>query len=283
MTPVGSTSAISTTSATAQPGRLLDDLAGLLPPGWPLDVPLARVSTCGSLEVEVLQDMHPGPDGRVQGVYGPPAPDVLHIKGMTTALLLLSLLASQPGCFAARDFLTQTLPSLRRTSGCNEEDELAEDASLSRLDNVVSLLRKLLCPPRLLALPRSHALRKRLVQLVRATPESGPGYRLATFPLLWLDVEVMERSVARARQGEEQGEDGLEDWQTAYQIGMRGSFLSHEPYSEWADWRRGRVADLLWQSVSAQWQRAGGVGRECAGERSRCSSAARLLAGPPDP
>src|SRR5260370_42549238 len=59
-----------------------------------------------------------------------------------------------------------------------------------------------------------------------------------------------------ARRLDEQGEDGLEDWQAAYQIGMRGSFLSHEPYIEWADWRRGRVSELLWQSVNAQWKRA---------------------------
>ncbi len=269
MTPVVSASALPTTHATSA-GRPADDLVALLQPGWTHDVPLARVRTCGTLTVEVLQDLHADPGGHLQAVYAPPTAELFHIKGMTTALLLLALLASQPGCFAAKDFLTQTLPHLRRVSILNEEDDLEEDASLSRLDNVVSLLRKLLCPPRLLALPEAHALRKRLVQFVRATPESGPGYRLATFPLLWLDVEAMERSVAHARQLEEQGEDGLEAWQAAYQIGMRGPFLAHEPYSEWADWRRG-------SAVAARCE----LGRWDERQRSRRAPAARILAGPP--
>lgn len=256
MTALVSVSAIPTTHATSEVMPPSAELAALLPPGWSLDFPLARVRTCGALVVEVLQELHPGPGGRLQAIYGPPAADLFHIKGMTTALLLLALLASQPGGFASKDFLTQTLPHLRRVNVLNEEDDLEGDGSLARLDNVVSLLRKLLCPPNLLALPGAHRLRKRLVALVRATPDSGPGYQLAAFPLLWLDVEAMEHYIARARRLDEQGEDGLEDWQAAYQIGMRGSFLSHEPYSEWADWRRGRVSELLWQSVNAQWKRA---------------------------
>ncbi|HJT59809.1 MAG TPA: AAA family ATPase [Ktedonobacteraceae bacterium] len=251
-----SVSRMSTTHATSEVMHSSAGLAALLPPGWSLDFPLARVRTCGALTVEVLQDLHPGPGGHVQAVYGPPAVELFHIKGMTTAFLLLALLASQPGGFASRDLLTQTLPHLRRGNAPNEEDDLEEDSSLARLDNVVSLLRKLLCPPKLLTFPGTHKLRKRMVSLVRATPDSGPGYRLAEFPLLWLDVEAMEHYIVHARQLEEHGEDGLEDWQAAYQIGMRGPFLSHEPYSEWADWRRGRVSELLWQSVNAQCHRA---------------------------
>lgn len=272
MTPVVSTSAMPTIQTTAA-GRLSDDLVTLLPPGWTPDVPLARVHTCGTLTVEVLQDLHFEPGGHLQATYAPPTAELFRIKGMTTALLLLALLVSQPGCFAAKDFLTQTLPHLRRGSTFNEEDDLEEDAALSRLDNVVSLLRKLLCPPRLLALPEGHALRKHLVQFVRATPESGPGYRLAALPLLWLDIEAMERSVGEVRQLEMQGEDGLGGWQAIYQIGMRGPFLAHEPYSEWADWRRGRVTDLLWQSVNALWQRAASWQEGTGGSEA----AARLL------
>ena len=256
VTPLVSVSAMPTTHAISEVAHSSAEAAALLPPGWSLDFPLARVRTCGSLTVEVLQDLHPGAGGHMQAAYGPPAAELFHIKGMTTALLLLALLASQPGGFASKDLLTQTLPHLRRGNIPDEEDDLAEDSSLARLDNVVSLLRKLLCPPKLLTFPGMHKLRKRLVALVRATPDSGPGYRLAEFPLLWLDVEAMETYAARARRLDEQGEDGLEEWQAAYQIGMRGAFLSHEPYSEWADWRRGRVADLLWQSVNALCQRA---------------------------
>jgi hypothetical protein len=231
------------------------ELAALLPPDWSLDFPLARIRTCGTLTIEVLRDRHSGPDGSVQAVYGPPEPELLAIKGMSTAILLLALLASQPDGLASKDFLIQTLPSLRPTH-TEASEEREEDASLKRLDNVVSLLRTLLSPPRLRAFPGASKLRKQLVRLVRATAESGPGYQLAAYPLIWLDVAALETHVTHARYVENRGEDGLEQWQAAYQIGMRGPFLSHEPYSEWATWRRGRVADLLWQSVMAQCQRA---------------------------
>ncbi len=259
MTVVGSPSAMPTTHALSEAsgtGRHYNELAALLPSGWSLDVPLARVRSCGPLVVEVLLELKQRADGRVEAVYGPPAAELLTIKGMTTAFLLLALLASQTGGFASKDFLTQTLPHLRRGDTGAEEDDSEGDGSLARLDNVVSLLRKLLCPPQLLAFPGAGALRKRLVRFVRATPESGPGYQLAEFPLLWLDVEAMETYVTQARKLEAQGEDELEEWQAVYQIGMRGPFLGHEPYSEWTDWRRGRVRDLLWQSVSAQCRHA---------------------------
>lgn len=262
------TSMIPTNHATS--GGILpsDELASFLPPGWPLDLPLTRIRTCGPLAIEVLQDLQAGPHERWQAMYGPPAADLLKMKGMTTATVLLALLTTQPGGFASKDFLIQTLAHFRHPPAF-EDDEDEEAEPLARLDNVVSLLRKLLYPPRLATFDRANQLRKHLVRFVRATQESGPGYQLAQFPLLWVDVEAMEHYVARARWLEERGEDGLEEWQAAYQIGMRGPFLCHEPYSDWADWRRGRVADLLWQSASAQWKRAasweqGSNGREAA-------------------
>src|SRR5258708_7011657 len=227
--PLVSVSAMPTTHARSEAVRPSAELAAFLPPGWSLDFPLARVRTCGALVVEVLLDLEQRADGRVEAVYGPPAAELLTIKGMTTAFLLLALLASQPGGFASKDFLTQTLPHLRRASMGTEEEDLEEDGSLARLDNVVSLLRKLLCPPQLLAFPGANALRKHLVRFVRATPESGLGYQLAEFPLLWLDVEAMETYVTRARQLEARGEDGLEGWQPAYQIGLHGPFPGHQP------------------------------------------------------
>ena len=135
VTALVSVSAIPTTHATSEVMPPSAELAALLPPGWSLDFPLARVRTCGALVVEVVQELHPGPGGRLQAIYGPPAADLFHIKGMTTALLLLALLASQPGGFASKDFLTQTLPHLRRVNVLNEEDDLEEDGSLARLDN----------------------------------------------------------------------------------------------------------------------------------------------------
>jgi tetratricopeptide (TPR) repeat protein/DNA-binding SARP family transcriptional activator len=266
---VETTSIMSTNHAASEVMLPSDELAALLPSGWPLELPLARVRTCGTLTVEVLVDLHPEPDGRLQAVYGPPAASLFSIKGMTTSLVLLALLASQPGGFASKDFLIQTLAHLRQSTVLDEENDWEDVEPLARLDNVVSLLRKLLYPPKLLTFSGANRLRKHLARFVRATQDSGPGYRLAGFPLLWLDVEAMETYVARARQLEARGEDGLEEWQAAYQIGMRGAFLDHEPYSDWADWRRGRVTDLLWQSVDAQWKRAaswneGTNGREAA-------------------
>ena len=266
-------STMPTLHAIAEAALPAEDLAALLPPGWPLDTPLARVRTCGPLTVEVVTELQSGPDGQLHAVYGPPAASLFAIRGMSTALVLLALLASQPGCLASKDFLMQTLAHLRAPDLLSEEDDQDEDEPLKRLDNVVSLLRKLLCPPVLLPFPGVNLLRKRLVRLVRATPESGSGYRLASFPLLWLDVEAMETYGARARRLEEHGEDGLEDWQAVYQIGMRGPFLSHEPYSAWADWRRGQVTELLWQSVSVQGQRA----LRWEGGPSGLEAAARLL------
>src|SRR5437588_528505 len=107
-------SAMPITHATSGVVCPSDELAALLPPGWSLDFPLARVRTCGALVVEVLLDLEQRADGRVEAVYGPSSVELLTIKGMTTAFLLLALLASQPGGFASKDFLTQTLPHLRR-------------------------------------------------------------------------------------------------------------------------------------------------------------------------
>ena len=229
-----------------------DESLALLPPDWPRDVPLARVRTCGRLVVEVVVDLIPGPHGHLEPVYGPPEAGLLKIPGMSTAFLLLALLASRPDGFTSKDFLMQTLSSARRKPVAKEECDQVEDRVLTRPDNVVSLLRKLLYPPKLRDIKGAQDLRQSLVRYVGATDQSGPGYRLASFPLLWLDVEAMEAYVKEARYLEVHGEDGLEQWQAVYEIGMRGQFLGHEPYSDWADWRRLRVADLLWQSVNAQ-------------------------------
>jgi tetratricopeptide (TPR) repeat protein len=250
-----------------------DESLASLPPDWPRDVPLARVRTCGRLVVEVVIDLIAGPHGHLEPVYGPPEAGLLKIPGMSTAFLLLAELSSRPDGFASKDFLMQTLPSSRRKLVAKEESDQVEDRVLTRPDNVVSLLRKLLYPPKLRDVRGAQDLRQGLVRYVGATDQSGPGYRLASFPLLWLDVEAMEAYVKEARCLEEHGEDGLEQWQAVYEIGMRGQFLEHEPYSDWADWRRLRVADLLWQSVNAQCKRAQGWGNETHG----VEAAQRLL------
>ena len=115
-----------------------DALAELLPAGWPTDIPLVRISTCGHLTVEVLCAVEHPSDGHVTFVYRPP---VMPHNGGTTALNLLKLLISQQGHFATKDWLMETL---RYSKPEEEEDDLW--AGLARLDNMVSLLRGILCP-----------------------------------------------------------------------------------------------------------------------------------------
>ena len=148
----------------------LDVLAELLPLGWPTHVPLVRITTCGHLIVEVLRPVKHPSDEHVTFVYR--APEMPHNGGIT-ALNLLKLLVSQPGCFATKDWLMETL---RYSKPEEEEDGLW--AGLARLDNIVSLLRGVLCPK---GIPGEKTLRKLLVERVAPIPESGGGYRLAPF------------------------------------------------------------------------------------------------------
>src|SRR5436309_9669307 len=169
-----------TTSSTMSKGHahsegMSDELAGLLPASWLPDLPLARIYTCGTLTVEVLTRL---PSGNEQAVYGPPA--ALETKGISTALLLLTLLICQPERLASKDFLLQTLA--RPYKALDEEDDLQEDRAFKRLDNVVYLLRKLLSPPALNHMLGADKLRKHLVRYIRATSESGPSYQLAGRP-----------------------------------------------------------------------------------------------------
>jgi tetratricopeptide (TPR) repeat protein/DNA-binding SARP family transcriptional activator len=242
--------------ARQQSDRQRKDLAHLLPAGWPQDVPLVRVRTCGCapLRLDVLCDFEQ-PASFVGPVYGLPDEATWQATATTTTLALLAYLASQPHCYASQDALAQALRPGRQHMS-EEEDEDAADAALKRPENVVSLLRRLLFPPALRSLPEAsqRVLRHLLVRRVKASQESGPGYILAPSPLLWLDVEAMEAHCKQARTLEQFGESGLSEWQQASLIGLQGVFLPHEPYSEWATWRRGRVKELLWQSVEAQLQ-----------------------------
>jgi tetratricopeptide (TPR) repeat protein len=229
----------------AQGGAFLpsDELAGLLPTGWPTDIPLVRIWTCGLLAIEVLREVRHDPDGRLLLVYEAPDERLMQRKGSTTALNLLKLLASQPGRFATKDWL---LEKLHRSRGDKEEW-----GGLTRFDNVVSLLRGLLCPQ---GMPGEEHLRKVLVEWISSTPESGTGYRLACFPLIWLDVEAMGAHVRLALERESAGQDAFPSWYAAHEIGKRGPFLAEAPYSDWAAGKRGEIEGYLWQSVQALWR-----------------------------
>jgi DNA-binding SARP family transcriptional activator len=227
------------------------ELINLLPPGWPLEVPLARVITCGTVTIEALQEIITNAPGQFEAVYGPPDAELLAKKGTSTAFILLSLLASQPGCYAAKDWLSEKLGNLYDEEGDEEEEA---PGGLRRVDNVVSRLRHLLCPPMLNHLPGAKLLRRHLVIYQRASGESGSGYRLASAPLVWVDVEAIGEHIQRARTLEQFGNDGRAEWQAAYHLATAGPFLGHEPYSDWAIWRRQEVETHLWESVQVLWR-----------------------------
>jgi hypothetical protein len=201
-------------------------LSNLLPSDWPIEVPLARITTCGALSVEVVQDIITDAHGHLQVTYCSPDAQLLSKKGTSTAFLLLSLLISQPGCFAPKDWLSEKPGHLYDES--DEEEDLNLDG-LKRVDNVVWQLRRLLCPPRLNTLPQAKVLRRHLVSFHRATAESGPGYRLASAPLVWVDVEAMSEHVKQARALEQFGNNGRAEWRAAYDLGMRGPFWATNP------------------------------------------------------
>jgi tetratricopeptide (TPR) repeat protein len=186
------------THATSEVKPSSDESPAWLPPDWPRDLPLARVRTCGTLAVEVLLDLRPDSHGHLEPVYGAPEARLLKIPGMSTAFLLLAELSSQPDYFASKDFLAQTLSSSRRNHTTKKESDQVEDRGLTRPENVVSLLRKLLYPPKLRGLRGERELRQGLVRYVGATDQSGPGYRLASFPLLLLSQSMCKRGIAYA-------------------------------------------------------------------------------------
>ncbi len=53
--------------------------------------PLARITTCGTLAIEVLQTITTQTDGQPEAIYGPPDPGLLAKKGASTAFTLLAL------------------------------------------------------------------------------------------------------------------------------------------------------------------------------------------------
>lgn len=241
---------------------LPDDLATILPPRWSINIPLVRISTCGQFAIDVLYDVVSQSDGSQMPVYGPPK---LPRNGTATALNVLKLLICQSERFTTKDWLTDMLGISKAKK---EKDD--EWAGLARPDNSVSHLRGLLCPllnHHSFEVHQRQKLGRQLVSYVKPTVESGSGYRLAGYPLIWLDVDAISAHVKRACQLASRGQDAWAEWQAAYQIGMRGPFLAEGRYSDWATERREEVEGLLWQSVQALWRIA--LGRQAEEEALR--------------
>jgi DNA-binding SARP family transcriptional activator len=238
------------TMVPAETQQILDETSGRIYPiqfvqvGSLHDVPapLVRVSTCGGLQLEVLQEVisTDSAQGRYQVVTLQNRP-----KGSSTGLTLLKILASLPEHYASKDWLTEHLPRTRSTT---EEDEQEWGQGLIRVDNVVYLLRGLLCPPGIVG---EETIRKVLVAYVRNHRESGPGYRLAADPLVWLDVDMIAASVKQALHLELEGNEALPCWEQVYALASKGIYLPDEAYSDWARDTRLRVEGYLRQAVHA--------------------------------
>jgi tetratricopeptide (TPR) repeat protein len=203
--------------------------------------PLARISTCGGMTIEVLHEvLETDPP---QGRYVVVTPQQRRL-GSTTGLNLLSALVSLPGHYAAKSWLMERLS--RSKSDVADDDE--SWAGMVRVDNIVTLLRGLLCPP---GIAGEKELRKVLVSYAPNHFESGPGYQLAGEPLIWLDVDVIEASVKEACLLEQKGHDALPVWERASTLVARGGYLLDERYSDWAESKRREVEGYQRQAVHA--------------------------------
>ncbi|MEO6892010.1 MAG: BTAD domain-containing putative transcriptional regulator, partial [Ktedonobacteraceae bacterium] len=204
--------------------------------------PLVRVTTCGGFHLEVVQDVISvdPPLARYQVITLEQRP-----RGSRTGLTLLKMLASRPEHYASKDWLAEYIPRMRSS---DDEEEEGWGRGLVRIDNVVSLLRSLLCPP---GIAQEDMARKRLVAYVKNHKDSGPGYQLASLPLLWLDIDVIAATVQQACQQEQEGRDALAAWEQVYALAAKGSYLPQEPYSDWATDKRAEIDGYLKQAVLA--------------------------------
>jgi hypothetical protein len=92
--------------------------------------PLVRVTTCGGLKLEVLQEVistDPA-QGRYQAVTFR-----RRLKGSSTGLTLLKVLVSLPEHYASKDWLTEHLP---RTRSEEDDEEEGWGRGLVRVDNM---------------------------------------------------------------------------------------------------------------------------------------------------
>jgi hypothetical protein len=196
----------------------------------PSPVPLVRIFACGPFTIEVLQEV-PAGDAR-EARYAPLPPERLHGRGPAPAVTFLKLLTSQRDRYAPKDWLIEHLRG----------DEYI--ITPKRLENIVSFVRHLLSLP-------DGTRPAGMLRYTRASHESGDGYRLAPYPLIWLDVEALCWNVEQACRLERFGEDGLPFWERAYELARRGEYLLEEPYTEWTEPRRAEVRGALGQSVHA--------------------------------
>ena len=197
-------------------------------PGWNAGLPVIRISTCGPFAVEILETL---PEENPACYVELSQQLVREHDGR--ALTLLRLFCNAEGRFVSKDQLMTLLCEGRKA--CITE---------KTLQNIISSLRDLLALG-------SHQKIPDLIAYVRGTRESGDGYRLAAFPLVWLDLDAIVWNVKQATLKQRFHDDPLPYWERAYQLASRGTYLIEEPFSDWAHGRRDMVQDQLRQCVHA--------------------------------
>lgn len=208
--------------------------------------PFIRVTTCGLLTIEIVEEVVSTDPPLAR--YASLTPEQLRGRGTAPSLHLLKLFLNRHERFASRDWLMEQF--------CRD----GELFSAVRLDNIVSLLRSLLCPS------ASAPLRTHLVAHVRGSTRSQDGFQLASYPFIWVDSDALTWHVQQAARMERFGDDGLPFWERAYQIAKRGPYLPDEIDSDWTTFRCREVVGMLRQSVQALARlyatRHGGAGEE---------------------
>jgi len=176
-----------------------------------------RVYTFGPLKIEWQRHTTAFPEAR------------LHGRGAAPALSFLKALLCQPQRFALRDWIMEQFwPEMKRSQ--------AEE----RLHDVASWLRTLLRP---------SEKDGKYVYFVAAGPGGASGYRLETYPRLWVDADAFRWYVEQAARLERFGQPSLDFWERAYQLASRGPFLPEERYSDWSTQRRQEIEGQYQQCV----------------------------------
>jgi DNA-binding SARP family transcriptional activator len=179
---------------------------------------LLRISTLGPFTIE-YRDPH-------TATFVPLPKEKWHGKGAMPAFSLLELFISQPHRYAPQDWiLEQFWPDM--------ETSKAED----RLHDASYFLRRLLSP--------FTSEENPFFWYVRHTKTGGGGYRLAEYPLIWIDADAFAWYMQHAALYERMGDDPFPFLEKAYQLGARGTFLVEEVYSEWAEARRKELDGAL--------------------------------------